>query len=58
MGGGEIVADGQGKLVDNFCGMWRDDSGADEDTLFISDQLDEALTEVAGVAAGHDGKGC
>ena len=53
LGGGQVVTNGQRQFVNNLGGMWRNDGGTNQNTLFIGNQFDKPIAEVAGVAARH-----
>ena len=56
--GGDFVLNRQRQFVNDLGGVWRNDSGANQDAFLVGDQLHEAIAEVAGVTAGDDIERC
>ena len=42
------------EFVDHLASSWGDDGRADDDALFIGDQLYEPIAEITRVATRHD----
>lgn len=50
----QIVLDGERQFMDDLAGVRSDDTGTQDEALFVGDDLAEAPADVIGIAAADD----
>lgn len=52
--GAQVISDGKGEFADHLHGIRSDDGRTEDHAFVVGNDFDEAITEIAGVTAGHD----